>query len=205
MGRDGSAPTQQGNTITVGPRSPEFVESSTEVRPFGSTEIRSMLLFVPMSAEDAQEVSRVLVACRALELAMADFYEGLADVHSHVPSMVRLWKKTAREEANHAAQFNLALEAMTEVIARPLVAPAELETIQKAIESMAEEHRRRPPSVHEALTTAIELETSMSDLHADRILVFTDPRCRLLFQAMMAADAGHVASLRAALAELPAT
>lgn len=133
---------------------------------------------------------------------MADFYEGLADVHRHVPSMARLWKKTAREEANHAAQFSLALEAMTEVIARPLVAPPEVETIQKAIESLTEEYRRRPPSVEEALATAIDLEASMNDLHADRILVFTDPRCRLLFEAMMAADAGHVAALRAALAEL---
>ncbi len=144
----------------------------------------------------------MLRACRALELAMADFYEGLASLHGDHPSMVRLWRKTAREEINHAAQFNLAIEAMSEVIARPRVAAEDVETIQRAIESMSEEYRHKPPSVTEALATAIDLETSMSDLHADRILVFTDPRCRLLFEAMMAADVGHVASLRAALAEL---
>lgn len=136
---------------------------------------------------------------------MADFYEELANLHRHLPAMARLWKKTAREESNHAAQFALALEAMTEVIARPMIAPAEVETIHKAIESITDQYRVTPPSVKEALATAIELETSMGALHADRVLVFTDPRCRLLFEAMMAADAGHVDSLRAALAEMGPT
>jgi len=155
-----------------------------------------------MVAAVAQEISKVLSACRALELAMADLYEELANLHSHAPAMVRLWRKTAREELNHAAQFSLALEAMSEVIARPLAMPADIESVRLMVEDLTDEFRRHRPPVREALSRAIDLEASMSKLHADRILVFTDPRCRLLFEAMMAADAGHVMSLQAALAQL---
>ena len=42
----------------------------------------------------------------------------------------------------------------------------------------------------------------MRVLHADQILVFANPQCKALLAAMMAADRGHVAALRAALSEL---
>jgi len=155
-----------------------------------------------MADEITRDVIKVLTAGRALELAMAGLYGELAALHSHSPTMVRLWKKTAREEMNHAAQFTLALEAMSEVISTTVGNPSALDRLRQAIENTVEEFRVHRPSLREALVAAINFEALMSDLHADQILVFTDPRCRRLFEAMMAADAGHVAALRAALAEL---
>jgi rubrerythrin len=116
--------------------------------------------------------------------------------------MVRLWRKTAREEMNHAAQFTLALEAMSEVIATTVGNPSALDHLRRAIENLIEEFRLHRPTLREALEAAIALETSMSRLHTDQIVVFMDPRCRRLFEAMMAADAGHIACLRVALHQL---
>jgi len=42
----------------------------------------------------------------------------------------------------------------------------------------------------------------MSSLHADQVLVFTHSQCKHLLAAMMAADRGHVSTLRAALSKL---
>jgi rubrerythrin len=152
-----------------------------------------------MPDEPTHEVLEVLTACRGLELAMAGLYEELASLHSHAPSMVRLWRKTAREELNHAAQFNLALDAMSDEIFASIGDASSLVGIRRAIENTVEEFRLRRPSVREALVAAIDFEVLMNELHADQILVFHDPRCRRLFEAMMAADNGHVDSLRAAL------
>ena len=155
-----------------------------------------------MSADISQEVFRTLVACRSLELAMAGLYEELASLHDCDVKAARLWKKTAWEEMNHAAQFSLLLDTMSDTVSTSLVEPATLDSVRRAIELTVEEFRLHPPSIREALVTAIDFEEAMNDLHADQMLVFANPQCKRLLAAMMAADSGHVASLRAALSSL---
>jgi rubrerythrin len=70
------------------------------------------------------------------------------------------------------------------------------------VETTVEELRLRRPSIREALVTAIDLEAAMDRVHAHHAMVFADPRCKRMFQAMMAADSGHVVELRAALHRL---
>jgi rubrerythrin len=158
-----------------------------------------------MPAEAAQEILRVLADCRSVELAMAGLYEALAEIHEHQPAMARLWRKTAREEANHAAQFALLLEAMPEAVIKASVESQSLGDLRMAVESTVEEYRLRSPSVREALVATIDFEEAMDRIHAHKALVFAEPRCKRLFQAMMAADSGHVTRLRAALHKLSAT
>jgi rubrerythrin len=155
-----------------------------------------------MPAEVAQEVFGVLTACQALELAMAGLYEELAALHDYDPAVARLWKKTAREEMNHAAQFSLLIETMFDTVSDALATPATLDHVRRSIENTVEEYRLHPPSVRDALVAAIDFEESMTALHADQILHFANPQCKRLVQAMMAADRGHVAALRAALSKL---
>lgn len=155
-----------------------------------------------MPLEVAHEVFRVLTTCQALELAMAGLYEELATLHQHDPTAARLWKKTAREELNHAAQFSLLIETMADTVSASLADPSTLERVRRSIENTVEEYHLRPPSVREALVAAIDFEESMRALHADHILVFANPQCKRLLAAMMAADRGHVAALRAALSNL---
>jgi len=133
---------------------------------------------------------------------MAGLYEELASLHDYDPVLAALWRKTAREEMNHAAQFLLLIETMPDMVSATLIDPSPLDRVRRSIENVVEEYRLRPPSVREALVAAIDFEESMSALHADQILVFTTPQCKRLLQAMMAADRGHVAALREALSKL---
>jgi rubrerythrin len=155
-----------------------------------------------MPSEVAQEVYRVLTACRSIELTMAGLYEELAVLHRHDGTMAHLWKKTAREEMNHAAQFSLLIDTMSDTVSASLADPSTLDRVRRAIENTIEEYRLHPPSVREALVAAIDFEESMSALHADQILVFTHPQCKQLLAAMMAADRGHVSTLRAVLSKM---
>jgi rubrerythrin len=155
-----------------------------------------------MTATDTQEVHRVLVACRAIELAMVGLYEALAELHAHDPGMARLWRKTAREEENHAAQFSLLIEAIPETVqATALDLPA-LQLLGSTVDATTKHFRQRSPSVRDALATLVELEVALDRIHAHHALAFTDPRHQRMFAAMMAADAGHVAELRRALSSL---
>jgi hypothetical protein len=142
----------------------------------------------------------VLRTCRALELAMADFYEDLALFHQEDAEMARLWKKTAREEVNHAAQFTLLLDTMSDEISAIRADALTLEEIRRAISATRERFQQHHPTVREALVAAIDFEESMSCFHADQVAVFDLPRLCALFKAMMAADHDHVQALRRGLA-----
>ena len=133
---------------------------------------------------------------------MAGLYETLAEIHAHDGPISNLWRKTAREESNHAAQFSLLLEAMPEAALRAIIDMPMLESLRLAVENTGEEFRLRSPSVRDALVAAIDFEETMDRIHADQAVVFADPRCRQMFRAMMAADSGHIRQLRAALSEL---
>lgn len=158
-----------------------------------------------MPGEAAQDVLRVLYACRSIELAMCGLYEALAEIHAREAKIVRLWRKTAREEANHAAQFSFLLEAIPDAVQATAVDLRALESLRQAVENTIEEFRLRLPTVREALVTAIDFEEAMDRIHAHHALTFVDLRCRRMFEAMMAADSGHVLRLRATLHKLGVT
>ena len=72
----------------------------------------SHILGIGMGPKTRLDNYRLLAECRAVEAAMADLYELLGDMHRDDEPMARLWRKTAREERNHVAQFTLAIEAL---------------------------------------------------------------------------------------------
>ncbi len=162
-----------------------------------------MLRYCPMLTEVVHGAYTMLRSCRALELAMADFYEELALLHQEQMEMVRLWKKTAREEMNHAAQFTLLLDTMSDQISEIRADTLTLEKIRLAIATTRDSFHQHPPTVREALVAAIAFEEAMSCFHADQIAAFDSPRPRTLFKAMMAADNDHVGALRSVLAKSP--
>jgi len=133
---------------------------------------------------------------------MAGLYEELAALHHFDGTVARLWRKTAHEELNHAAQFSLLIETMSDAVSATLVDAGILDRVRLSIENTVEEYRLYPPSVREALVASIDFEESMHALHADQILVFADGQSKRLLQAMMAADRDHVAALRATLSRL---
>lgn len=139
----------------------------------------------------------VLELCRRIEMAMAQLYDRLAELHSRRDEVRELWTKTAREEDNHAAQFELLLKRPSQPGVRADSAKAE--KALRAVETILASYTERAPSVEEALEEAVTLENSLAQYHAEYAVEFGDEEQRRLFRAMMAADNDHVGALRAAL------
>jgi rubrerythrin len=152
-----------------------------------------------MSGVVDYNVREVLVACRDLEMLMASLYDMLAKIHADVPSMAKLWSKTANEERNHAAQFGLVLDIRNEAVEAVRVDLSEVGRMHRAVEMLCQECATRPPAVDDALRTAIAFEEALMDLHAHQVPIFTHDSHKNLFAAMMAADREHVGRLRRAL------
>ena len=130
---------------------------------------------------------------------MARLYQTLAEAHTGHSAAARLWRKTAREEENHAAQFSLIIDAIPETVVKASIDVRSLESLRSAVEATTEEFHRNLPSIRDALVATLHFEETMDRIHAHKALVFTEPRVQRMFGAMMAADRGHVSELRAAL------
>lgn len=130
---------------------------------------------------------------------MAHLYEVLAEAHRGSPSASRLWHKTAGEEHQHAAQFRLGMSGGGAMITEVRIAWRDARDMIDAIERLARRYEEEPPSVPDALNTAISLEESLSNLHMNRACRFANTSHQQLFDAMMAADRKHLESLREGL------
>ena len=133
--------------------------------------------------------------CAAFEHKCAQLYYYFESLFEGDAELAALWKKTAREEENHAKQFELAVRlqgtGMTEVrtdVSRGMDKLLELEKIVEKI--MTVKH-----SGVEALALAIKLEEQMAKVHMSSIVVFGDRDLKNLFDAMMQSDVQHVSML----------
>src|SRR5512140_3822481 len=106
-----------------------------------------------MASAGADEVVRALHACRAIEWAMGGLYEVLAELHAHDAGLARLWRKTAIEEASHAAQFSLLIDTMPDCIEAATLSSAALVALYRAVENTLEELALRRPTMRDALVT----------------------------------------------------
>lgn len=134
-----------------------------------------------------------------LERAMFDLYQVLATAHEDAPTIAKLWRKTAREEEQHAAQFRLALSNARSMVFEVRAEWKDALQMVQAIEALVQRYRANPPTIPEALRSAIALEKSLAHLHVDRACVFANDAHQRLFRAMMAADEEHIGSLENAL------
>ena len=141
------------------PAAPGFSATVRELFLALGPQIHRAIAPACMPCEAADDVLRVLRACRAIELAMAGLYEALAEIHQRDPSMAALWRKTAREETNHAAQFSLLLEAIPETIKESALDAQALENLHQAVENTVEEYRLRSPSVREVASSVTSKRT----------------------------------------------
>jgi hypothetical protein len=134
-----------------------------------------------------------------MEREMGGLYRDLAAAHAGDRRLAQLWMKTAREEDNHAHQFELALRYDDQLGALLVGADA-----VAALVELIRERRRgfagSPPSPVDALRAAVDLEDRFAHFHMSTVADFRSPNLRKLFEAMMAADRAHSAALREALA-----
>jgi rubrerythrin len=61
-----------------------------------------------VEANTGNDARRALKLCAEMEREMGALYRDLAAAHAEDPELAQLWFKTAREEDNHARQFELA-------------------------------------------------------------------------------------------------
>ena len=109
------------------------------------------------------------------------------------------------EEQNHADQFTLALKLNKGLACMVTVKPDTLELILTQIRAVLEKIKATPPTLLDALYSSIKMEKYLSDFHLGCVVEFEDSSYKKLFQAMMASDQEHIASLQAAYDKLKDT
>ena len=145
---------------------------------------------------------RVLDLCTSVEMKCADLYRQLEIIHADFPEIALLWRKTAIEEDNHAAQFKLASRLKGAGMEGVKVNTEKVTFILQSIESYMDKIKNSHPSPTEALSFAIHLEDTLSEFHMSTAVAFNDPELPKLFHAMMGNDIGHVTMLKDTLAKM---
>lgn len=138
----------------------------------------------------------ILDICCDIELAGEELYLLFAELFAANLEIAALWRKTALEEGNHAAQFGLAKRLRIGVVEAVSVDMGKAERALAFVRSVLQHVRTAPPTLREALRLAIELEEKLADFHMDCVAKFTEQCYREMFTAMMEADEGHVRALR---------
>ena len=134
--------------------------------------------------------------CAKIEGLCAQLYHYYSEIYKDNDDVSWLWKKTAMEEENHQKQFELA-NRLRDEIGFDLNADIERTyRIHQKLSNLLGHVQQNPPDVVTALTKAIEMEESLSDLHLDSSVRFHDESTRMMFQALREFDLDHVKSMR---------
>ncbi|MSN25702.1 MAG: rubrerythrin [Geobacter sp.] len=140
----------------------------------------------------------LLEKCRETELLCKELYEYFAELYSSNRDAYCLWSKTAKEEENHAAQFTLALKLRKGMPCMVTVGPDKIESINNQIRAVIAKVKVTPPKLADALSSSIKLERFLAEFHLSCVVVFEDESYKKMFNAMMASDQEHIASLQSA-------
>ena len=147
----------------------------------------------------------LLQTCAAIELECAGLYHWFSDLFHDDRQASALWKKTALEEENHESQFLLAEKLSDGIIAVPLIEQAQVSEMLERLRSIRRQFEENPPSLVQALETAIIIEEELDVFHLEKILLYSNEDHRKMFGAMMAHDQEHGDSLKLFFAELTAS
>lgn len=144
------------------------------------------------------EMIGVLGICRDVELACAKLYKNFAEIFSSHPEMAELWRKTAREEENHALQFVLAINLCREemIVDSLSMDGSTAKNMRNIVKSMGDEARNNKPGMLDSLRTAIKLEEDLATFHMTTAVNFVEESHKKLFSAMMKADRKHLEELQ---------
>lgn len=152
---------------------------------------------VDASGKKNLEAGRVLEICRDIESVNAQLYDYFAEIFSEDQEISELWRKTAREEENHARQFVLALKMRREQMVDTLyVDGSTAENTLSLVRAIYEEVRISRPTLIDALKSAITLEANLGKFHMTTVGHFVEESHKKLFSAMMKADKRHVEALK---------
>jgi rubrerythrin len=149
--------------------------------------------------EQAIALERCLDACQEIEEIASQIYHYHADQFAGNDKISQLWRKTAREEENHALQVVLAKKIAKTVSGNSLDV-CQTESARSLVRTLFEAIKRSPPRLEEAIRTAIQFEETLAQFHMDNALFFEDTGIAGLFKALMMHDQEHIQELESALA-----
>jgi len=138
----------------------------------------------------------LLEKCRDIELLCKDLYGYFAELYSDNEAVAHMWRKTAMEEQNHAEQFTLALKLRKDLPCTVLTDAARVESILSSLRIVVAKVKVEPPSLVDALNSAIKLEKYLSEFHLDCVAKFENESYGKMFNAMMSSDNEHIESLQ---------
>ena len=144
----------------------------------------------------------ILEKCQRIELLSRKLYEFFADIYSDNPEINALWLKTAAEEQNHADQFSMALKMRKNLSITLNIDKQKADFVINQLLKLIEKFELTPPVITDALSASIKLENYLADFHLVCVASFEDNTFKKMFQAMMAGDQQHIASLQAAYDKL---
>jgi len=138
----------------------------------------------------------LLEKCRDIELLCKELYDYFAELYSDNYNAVYIWRKTAMEEQNHADQFTLALKLRKDLPCTVLTDATRVESVLSQLRIVIAKVKVEPPSLVDALNSAIKLEKHLSEFHIDCVAEFENESYRKMFNAMMSSDNEHIESLQ---------
>ncbi len=134
--------------------------------------------------------------CARIEGLCAQLYHYYSDLYKDLDDVSQTWKKTALEEENHQKQFELA-NRLRDDVGFDLNADIDRTyRIHQKLSNLLAHVQQNPPDIVTALTKAIEMEESLSDIHLDSSVQFHDESTKRMFQALREYDLDHVKTLR---------
>ena len=133
-----------------------------------------------------------------IEILCKDLYEYFASLYAGNDEAVNLWQKTADEEQNHAEQFMLAIRLRKGLSCQVTVNSKRVESTLLQMHAVIEKVKISPPKLQDALCSAIKLEKYLAEFHLGCVICFEEKSYKNMFNAMMAGDQEHIASLQAA-------
>jgi rubrerythrin len=144
------------------------------------------------------EILKILEICRDIEAYCAEIYNYYADLFANDEEVLGLWSTLNVEEENHARQFVMAIKMGLEqvIIAADLDRAKATQSLHK-IKTIYDKIRAVPPSLADALLSAIALERGLSGFHLNALAAFQDESMQRLFDAMMLADGQHLERIEA--------
>lgn len=139
----------------------------------------------------------LLEKCRDIELLSRDLYYVFAETYADSAEADSLWRKTAREEQNHADQFTLALKLRSGLHLRTGISLEKADSLIQKLQNTLAKVVHTPLTLLEALAFAVKLERFLAGLHLACMAEFSDESFSRLFNAMMSSDQDHIASIEA--------
>jgi len=134
----------------------------------------------------------ILDICREIEETAAQLYRYFAKLYEDNQAVSQIWKKTAEEEDEHAAQFRLASRLHGSGMQVLKTDYNKVKTVLNKMQTVYEGVKASPPQLNEALRFAISLERALSEYHISALVTFHDKELARLFTSMKQNDENHI-------------